>query len=186
MLSIFNQNVRSGTDSVHVCQLYRVAPLGNQASSTRTLISHSVILYWHWINQPMPYSNNAECLARKRQVSILKSLIWLDHGSNQLGSDSPISQNGRQMFYSFDHLIWTVNSCDHYTSIALIECQFCLSDSSESMHRQAEYDKLSTGQVTILSWKHVFCELNCYLLSSLNVIYIIYDTSLLYSVVLFV
>ena len=36
------------------------------------LISHSVTLSWHWSNQSIPYPNNAEHLARKWQVSILK------------------------------------------------------------------------------------------------------------------
>ena len=43
---------------------------------------HSVILYWHWANQSLPYPNNAESQATKWQVSILKSLVWLNQGSN--------------------------------------------------------------------------------------------------------
>ena len=32
------------------------------------LILHSVTLSWHWANQPLPCSDNAESLARKRHV----------------------------------------------------------------------------------------------------------------------
>ena len=44
------------------------------------------------------FSNNAKGLARKCQVSIFKSLVSLDQGSN-----SQISQNGRWTLYSFGH-----------------------------------------------------------------------------------
>ena len=40
------------------------------------LISHLVTLSWYWANQFLPYHNNAE-----PHESILKSLVWLDHGS---------------------------------------------------------------------------------------------------------
>ena len=43
---------------------------------------HSVILSWLWASQSLPNPNNADRHARKRQVSILKSLVWLDQGSN--------------------------------------------------------------------------------------------------------
>ena len=44
------------------------------------LISHSglTLIYWHWASQSLPYPNNGKCLARKSQVSILESLIWLN------------------------------------------------------------------------------------------------------------
>ena len=54
------------------------------------------ILSCNWAKQSLLYPNNAECLAKKRQLLILKSLAWLDQRSNPQGSDSPISQNGRQ------------------------------------------------------------------------------------------
>ena len=38
------------------------------------LISHSVTLSWNWANHSLPSPNNAERLANKRQVSILKLL----------------------------------------------------------------------------------------------------------------
>ena len=41
-----------------------------------------------------------QSLARKRQVSISKSLVWLD----PWGSNPAISQNERKMLYSFGHL----------------------------------------------------------------------------------
>ena len=59
-------------------------------------------------HRPLPYPNNAEDQARKRQVSLLTSSVQLDQGSkargpnsNQLSLDSPISPNGR--LYSSSH-----------------------------------------------------------------------------------
>ena len=46
------------------------------------LKSHSVTLSWHWANQSLPYPNNAKHLARKWQVYIFKSSVWLDQCSN--------------------------------------------------------------------------------------------------------
>ena len=68
--------------------------------------SHSVTLCWHWANQSLPHYNNAECLARKQQVSIFKPLVWLDQGSNPGGLNLPISQNRRWTLNSFGHPIW--------------------------------------------------------------------------------
>ena len=83
-------------------------------ANTMNLISHSITLSWHLANQSLSYPINAEHLARKRQVSILKSLVWLDQysdlqgpDSNLWGSDSPIFQHGRRTLYSFSHLIWS-------------------------------------------------------------------------------
>ena len=42
---------------------------------------HSVILSLHWANQSLSYPTNAEHQARKRQISIIKSLLWLGQGS---------------------------------------------------------------------------------------------------------
>ena len=39
-------------------------------------IPNSVTLSWHWANQSLPYTNNAEGLTRKWQVSIISH--WLD------------------------------------------------------------------------------------------------------------
>ena len=44
-------------------------------------IFNSVNVSWHWTNQFLPYPINTEDQARKRQVSILKSLVWLDQVS---------------------------------------------------------------------------------------------------------
>ena len=52
------------------------------------LLIHSVTLSWHWANQSLAYLNNIERLTRKRQVSILMSLVWLDQGSKPRGLDS--------------------------------------------------------------------------------------------------
>ena len=48
------------------------------------MISHSVTSSCHWANQSLPYPNNAEHQFRKRQVSIFKSLVWLDQGSKSI------------------------------------------------------------------------------------------------------
>ena len=46
---------------------------------------------------PCPINpNDAECQARFWQVSILKSLVWLDQGSNPWGSNLMTYQNRRQ------------------------------------------------------------------------------------------
>ena len=57
----------------------------DQATSTITWYSSHIILT---LSQSFPYPNNAKCLARKQQVSILKSLVWLDQNSDLWGSDS--------------------------------------------------------------------------------------------------
>ena len=64
-------------------------------------ISHSVALSWHWANQSLHYHNNAEHVARKWQVSIFRSLVWLAQSSNLRGPNSPISQNRKRTLYSF-------------------------------------------------------------------------------------
>ena len=88
-------------DSTHSWWLYSTTS-GHQHHN---LLSHSVILSWHWANQ---CPNNAEHQDRERQVSILKSLIWLNQvsnpqspDSNLWSSDSPISHKGRRALYSF-------------------------------------------------------------------------------------
>ena len=68
-------------------------------------ISHSVTLPWHWANQSLSYPKNAGLLARKWQILIFKSLVWLIQDSNPWGSDPPISQNASQMLNSFGHLL---------------------------------------------------------------------------------
>ena len=110
------------THEYYNCSVAVLAPLcthSNQGECRHTDVSpqpvpphHSVILSWHWTNQSLPYPNNAVCQARKWQVSILKSLVWFNQGSNQQGwdsntqgSDSPISQHRRRMLYSFGHPI---------------------------------------------------------------------------------
>ena len=66
-------------DSAHSRWTYSPTPLGNQAVRHRTL---SVTLSWHWTNPSLPFPNHAERLARKRRESIVKSLVWLNWGSN--------------------------------------------------------------------------------------------------------
>ena len=75
--------------------------------------SHSVALSWQWANQSLSYANNVEHQAKEWQVSILKSLIWLDQdskttrsGFDPWPSDSPILENGRRTLYSFGHPDW--------------------------------------------------------------------------------
>ena len=101
-------------DSAHSWWLYRAASLGHQATSTMTCCPNEIILSWHWVNQSFPYPNNAERQAKKWQVSILNSLVWLDQvsnprplESNPRSSDSLISQNGRRALYSFGHPDWS-------------------------------------------------------------------------------
>ena len=54
-------------DSVHLLQIYS-AVTGRTGHQHHDLISHSVTLSWHSANQSLPYPNNTECLARRRQV----------------------------------------------------------------------------------------------------------------------
>ena len=63
---------------------------------------------WHWANQSSFYPKHAERIARKWQVSIFKSSVWLDQVSKP---KSPISLNGRRTLYSFDHPVWSVCNC---------------------------------------------------------------------------
>ena len=66
----------------------------------------------HWANQSLPYPNNA----RKRQVSILKSLAWFDGVSNPRCSDSLISQNGRRKLYSLGHCVWLIGESNVFVN----------------------------------------------------------------------
>ena len=56
---------------------YSAAPLGNQAVSNMTWYPTQVTLCWHWAKQSLPYPNNAERLAGKRQAYIFLS-HWFD------------------------------------------------------------------------------------------------------------
>ena len=56
--------------TVHTHGDFIVLPIGKPCYQHPDLISHSVTLSWHWGNQSFPYSNNAEHLDRKRQVSV--------------------------------------------------------------------------------------------------------------------
>ena len=100
-------------DSAYSRWLYSAAPLKNQSISIHDLISHSVTLFSHWANQSLPFPDNYGCLARKWQVSILKSLLWLDKVSkaqapdlNPWSSYSPMPQKGSRALYSFSHPDW--------------------------------------------------------------------------------
>ena len=61
------------------------------------LISHPVILSWHWGNQSFPYHDYVEHQARKCEISILKSLIWLNPSLNLQALDF---QHVKQTLYS--------------------------------------------------------------------------------------
>ena len=102
-------------EGAHSWRLYSAAPLINQATSNMT-----------WYLTKSHYSDTeptSHCrilimqkhLTRKWQVSILKSLVWLDQVSKPLtlnlnlrSSYSPISQNGRWALYSFNHSNWSI------------------------------------------------------------------------------
>ena len=69
---------------------------GKPGHKHHDLISHSVTLSWHWASQSLFFLNNAEHLARKWQVSILKLLVWLNQSLNPQGLDSLISPNRKR------------------------------------------------------------------------------------------
>ena len=66
-------NVISGQvptcDSAHSLCLYSATSLGDQTTSTITLISHSVTLFGHIANQSLPYPNNAQRLTSKPTIN---------------------------------------------------------------------------------------------------------------------
>ena len=62
---------------------------GTPGHQHHDMTSHSVIFSWHWTNHSLPYNDNAGHQVRKRQVSILTSMVLLNQGSNPPGSDSP-------------------------------------------------------------------------------------------------
>ena len=78
--------------------------IGTPGHQQKDLLSHSVTLSWHWVNQFLHYPNNVEHQARKQKVSIVKSLFWnrpgfekkKDPDSNPWPLDSPTSQNGKR------------------------------------------------------------------------------------------
>ena len=89
-------------ESVHSCWNNSAVPLGNQVSSTMiwyptqshypTVVAILILLNaWLWSNR----------------YTFLSHQFWLNQGSNAQGSDSPISQNGRQTLYSFGHPMWS-------------------------------------------------------------------------------
>ena len=66
--------------TAHSQWLNSAATLGDRPGG-----QHYDTLSWHRTNESLTYPKNAECLARKRQVSIIKSLVWLSQlGSNPL------------------------------------------------------------------------------------------------------
>ena len=80
--------------SEHSCWLYSINPdltwypaLPHYSHTRQTL----------FLPQSLPYSNHNEHLARKWQLSILISLVWLNPGSNLAGSHfrSPNTGDGR-------------------------------------------------------------------------------------------
>ena len=86
-------HIRTGTD-LWQCTLVVLYSAASSGHWHYDLLSHSVTLSWHWAIQSLLYPNNAERQVRKRQVSVLKSLVWLDQAmdSNSWSPDSLISQ----------------------------------------------------------------------------------------------
>ena len=65
-------------DSVHTWWVY---PLGDHNTSTMTWYpTQSYYPETEPTSQSLPYHTNVECLARNWEVSIFKSLVWLDQG----------------------------------------------------------------------------------------------------------
>ena len=75
--SLLEGGVVPTCDSTHPWWLYSAALLEHQAISTMTCYP-TQLHYPDTVNQSLPYPNNAMCQAKKRQLSILKSLVWLD------------------------------------------------------------------------------------------------------------
>jgi hypothetical protein len=61
--------------------VFHSASLLKQQSADRH-VPHSDTLFWFRANQSLLLLLNAVCLAEKQQISILKSLVWPDLGSN--------------------------------------------------------------------------------------------------------
>ena len=111
----------------------------------------------------MPYPINAERLARKRQVTILKSLVWFHQGSNLHGQNPPISQNGRRP----SHLVllvelnWCFNSATrhlvgsgHSTYSAILSINSVISRKCAFIHRHA-WQKADWPCVSHISFRSV-------------------------------
>ena len=90
----------------------------------------SLTLSWHWTNQSSPYNNNAEHLARKQQVSILKSLGWLDLGLNLWCSvtfwfpDIPIWEMDALFIWPFAWFIYSESIGSLVSRYCYTICQF--------------------------------------------------------------
>ena len=84
---------RRGRNEWHVtCEWQDRQKPGHQHDD---LISHSLTVSSHWATQTLPCPNNAVCLAKKRQGSVLKSLVWLDQDFNLWIPWSPKTGDGR-------------------------------------------------------------------------------------------
>ena len=120
-------------DSAHTWWLNSAASLEHQATSTMTCYP-TQSYYPETANKSLPYPNNAERPARKRQVSILKSLVWLNQAldSNPRSSDSSISQNGRLLIIHHSGLSWGVRwlRCDRQ-SPAIVSRAKCVWNPAE-------------------------------------------------------
>ena len=96
----------STCNSVHSWWLHSAASLADQVTTMAWYLTQS-----HYpvsrLTSPCSIQQNSECPARKWQVSIWKSLVWLDRGANPRDSNSLISQSGRRILYSFGHPIWS-------------------------------------------------------------------------------
>ena len=82
----------STCDNGTLMSLHSAAPLGHQAAG----YPHSVTLSKYWANQSLPYPNNSDRLARKKETSVNFKVIGLtrpDQHSNQQGPNLPDLQN---------------------------------------------------------------------------------------------
>ena len=106
--------------TVHTHGDFIVLPHLNTRPPAPWPASHSVTLSWHWANQSLPNPNNAKHQARKRQVLILKSLVWLDKVLNLWAPDSNLRpldsltlQSGRRALYSLRCCITAIMTSSH-------------------------------------------------------------------------
>ena len=98
-------------DSAHSWWLYSAAPLGDWIICTMS----EYPIWSDYLASLFPYLNNAECPARKRQVSIIKSLVWLAYLSTII-----IYQRGRRLLNSFGHPVWSVWEAVRHCTLLVI------------------------------------------------------------------
>ena len=128
----------------------RCALTGAASHQDQDLISHSVTLSWHEANQSLPYPNIAGHRARKWQVSILNSSVWLDPGSNPRSLDFPIPQNGRQTLYSFCHPSSLNRDISDYLDLVFSNFKKGSLNSKSKSSSKAKCRKLSHSNIKIV------------------------------------